>query len=358
MSQKKEAVAVVIALLFTLVLLIGGVGWFLNSEMTVWLGTDATDSDAGIQVSDRNRTTPIISMTLAEDGRTLATGNYGSTITLWDIETRSPSTLNAHQGRVNSLVMVSGRLVSGSGDGSVRVWDVSSAFEVQNPLSAPARVLSLAPANNGTVAAGYSDGSVRIWDVIGGNLVQNFAAHADQVSGLAFSAGDPTLLVSCSHDATIKVWDLSADVPLELQQIALDSKVTSIDVSADGLLIVSGDYQGRVRFWDLSTGNEDLGRSLPGHTFIIGEVEFSPDDAWLVSTGYDEKIKIWDLRTNTEYRTFDLSPDKAGFIFAAEFLSSEISSETSTGSPLKLLTAGYDGQVRLWDLETGDFEMF
>jgi WD40 repeat protein len=348
MSKRNETRVLLITLLITIALVVGGLGWFLNSPLNPFARSSPRTVPSEV-VSDRAaRTNPIISLAATADGRTLATGNYGSTITLWDLMSQSPSVLEEHRGRVNSLVMVGDRLVSGSGDGSIRVWDMANAYEVQKPLVGGGRVLSLASAGNGIMAAGYSDGTVRLWDIQQGTAVRLLQAHTDQVTSLVFVPDEPERLVSGSHDGTVKVWDLRTATTTPQQQMTLDSKVTSLDISPDGALIVSGDYDGRIRFWELATGEEATGRSLPGHTFIIGEVEFGPNGNLLVSTGYDEKIKVWDLRTGTEYRTFDLSPQQAGFVFAAEFI--------ATPATVKLATAGYDGRVRIWDLETGEAE--
>lgn len=310
----------------------------------------APSASRPLEASTSNRTTPIISMVASPDGQTLATGSYGSRITLWDLSTGAASELDQHQGRVNSLAIASGRLVSGSGDGSVRVWDLSSAFQVADPMVAGARVLSLAADTSGRVAAGYSDGNIRIWNLFDGSLVATIPAHDDQVSSLAFTPADPVQLVSGSHDGTIRVWELGGSAARLRQTMDVGSKVNTVALHPNNGLIASGDYDGRVRLWNLATGNEETGRSLPSHTFIVGDVAFSPNGEWLVSVGYDEKVKIWDLNAGTERQTFNLTPQKAGFLFAAEFVPTE--------EGMQLATAGYDGLVRLWDLDSGEAEVF
>lgn len=339
--KKSEALSLLLSLVITLLLLIGGVVWLLSSDLNPFASPDQPPPSS---VGRSTRTTPIISMVVTPDARTIATGNYGSNITLWDVETRSPSRLEQHQGRVNSLAIVGDRLVSGSGDGSIRVWDITNAYEIQEPLSAAARVLSLAAANDGTVAAGYSDGYIRIWNIVDGSLVQAIAAHDDQVSSLAFSPADPDVLVSGSHDGTIKVWDWTIDSSQLVHRMDAGSKVTSLDIRGNDGRIASGDYDGRIRFWNLDTG-EEMNSAILGHTFIVGDVDFSPDGETLLSAGYDEKVRLWTIRTGQAQQTFDLSNEKAGFVFAAEFVNPD-------GPQPQIAIASYDGRVRLWNLNT------
>jgi WD40 repeat protein len=69
------------------------------------------------------------SLAFAPDGRSLAVGDAGGGVQLWRMGSeqrrRPPTTLLAHAGAVDHLAYgPAGRLVSGSADGTVRVWKV------------------------------------------------------------------------------------------------------------------------------------------------------------------------------------------------------------------------------------------
>ncbi len=60
------------------------------------------------------------------------------------------------------------------------------------------------------LAAGLADGKINIWNIDTGELALILTDHQSTVCGLAFTSCTMQL-ASCSHDATIKFWDLLDD---------------------------------------------------------------------------------------------------------------------------------------------------
>lgn len=137
---------------------------------------------------------------------------------IWDIQKKRIRTVyDGHQQEIYSLdFSLDGRLiVSGSGDKTARIWDMSdgscSVLTISDPdsLNNDAGVTSVAISPNGTlVAAGSLDTVVRIWDVATGQLVERLRGHRDSVYSVAFTP-DGKGLVSGSLDKTLKYWDVS-----------------------------------------------------------------------------------------------------------------------------------------------------
>ena len=70
-------------------------------------------------------------MNLDADGKTLASGSGDKTIKLWDVATGTEiRTLTGHTGGVNSVAFSpDGKiLASGSADGTILLWDVEAAL--------------------------------------------------------------------------------------------------------------------------------------------------------------------------------------------------------------------------------------
>jgi pre-mRNA-processing factor 17 len=66
-----------------------------------------------------------------------------------------------------------------------------------------------------------------------------------------------------------------------------------LDFSPDGSLLVSGDSEGKLFFWDVVTSKQL--RKLQGHAGPVNSVVWHPHQASMVfSGGQDGKILVWD----------------------------------------------------------------
>ena len=71
--------------------------------------------------------------------------------------------------------------------------------------------------------------------------------------------------------------------------------------SPDGKRIASGSYDGTVKVWDASTGQET---SDPARAHgSVGSVAFSPDGKRIASGSHDGTVKVWDASTGQETLT-------------------------------------------------------
>jgi WD40 repeat protein len=67
--------------------------------------------------------------------------------------------------------------------------------------------------------------------------------------------------------------------------------VLSVDFSADGKTLATGNADGTVKLWNVSTGNELM--TLRGHTNQVFAVRFSPDGSTLASGQVGGTIRFW-----------------------------------------------------------------
>jgi WD40 repeat protein len=104
------------------------------------------------------------------EGRLLASGSGDRTIRLWDVAQRALSgrLLDGNSGGVNCVRFLdNSTLVSGSSDGSIRLWDLVSRQPIGKPLIGHhAPVTSIGVSSNGLwVASGDSEGVLALWPV-------------------------------------------------------------------------------------------------------------------------------------------------------------------------------------------------
>ncbi|KAJ6564303.1 WD40-repeat-containing domain protein, partial [Mycena capillaripes] len=115
------------------------------------------------------------------------------------------------------------------------------------------------------IVSGSYDHTVRIWDAeTGAALREPLEGHTNSVTSVAFSP-DGNRIVSGSYDATVRIWDAETGAALREPLEGHTDWVTSVAFSPDGKRIVSGSYDHTVHIWDAETGAA-LGEPLEGHT--------------------------------------------------------------------------------------------
>lgn len=132
---------------------------------------------------------------------------------VWDIKSKKiRHTFAGHDQDIYSLDFARNgkHIASGSGDRTVRVWDIDSGREILN-LHIEDGVTTVAMSPDGQyVAAGSLDKSVRVWDTRSGYLIERLDGndgHKDSVYSVAFAPSGREL-VSGSLDKTIKMWEI------------------------------------------------------------------------------------------------------------------------------------------------------
>ncbi|MDE0396869.1 MAG: hypothetical protein OXL96_03590, partial [Candidatus Poribacteria bacterium] len=179
---------------------------------------------------------------------------------------------------------------------SFDLWEISPHY-IATLLGHTEYVGSVVFSPDGMIlASGSGDHTIRLWDVSTRTEVATLIGHTEGVSSIAFSP-DGTILASGSWDHTIKLWDMTIR-----RNVATLEGYTGVSVSFsyDGTMLASGSWQ-NIQLWDVSTRTEIT--TLKGHTGWVFSVAFSPDGMLLASGSDDGTIKLWDVSTRTEITT-------------------------------------------------------
>ena len=123
------------------------------------------------------------------DGRTIATANQNSTISLWEVATGKERFQWKTEVPIGAFTCsADGRFLAGnSSDGTVRFWDTISGKELVQRKGHESSVTTLVLARHGkTLITGSTDGTVLVWDVPALELtrIQAVKLDAKQVEAL------------------------------------------------------------------------------------------------------------------------------------------------------------------------------
>jgi len=262
----------------------------------------------------------------------------------WDLPDRPDPSLRrillGHRDAVWSVAIApDGRwLVSGSTDGTARIWDARNGATRQVLAGHAGRVNCCVVAPDGTwIATASDDATVRIWDPSTGACLRVLEGHSDWVWSCSVS-GDGRYLVSVGDDRDVLVWSCG-HWALDGTLLGHTAGINSCASDRNGRLVATGSDDLTVRIWDL-VGGAEL-RTLHGHDDWVKSCSLSRDGSVLATAGgADLSVRVWDT-SSWQVRTIYLEHTAAVRACAV----------TPDGG--QVASTGSDAVVRVWDTTTG-----
>jgi len=306
---------------------------------------DADQSDIYVHTL-RGHRRYVLSVAFSPDGSLIASGSGDHTVKLWDVELRREiATLKGHQSRVMSVAFSpdGAILASGSWDNTIKLWDVERHREITILKGHENNVGSVAFSPDGAILASASfDNTIKLWDVAKRTEIATLGGHQSRVMSVAFSpdgsilAGGRRILFvpGGRYDKTITLWDVAKRTEIAILK-GHENNVGSVAFSPDGAILASGSWDNTIKLWDVER-HRDIA-TLRGHQYRVMSVAFSPDGTILASGSYDSTVRLWDVVENKEIATLK---GRQGMVRSVAF--------SPDGS---LLASGSsDNTIKLWDV--------
>ncbi|XP_067032420.1 notchless protein homolog 1-like isoform X1 [Acropora muricata] len=156
----------------------------------------------------------VISVAFSPDGRYLASGSGDTTVRFWDVNTETPHfTCKGHNHWILHIAWSPDgkKLASGCKNGEIRLWNPTTGKQIGQVFKGHLQwitCLSWQPLHSNPdcrlLASSSKDATIKIWDVVLGHLLRTLSSHIKSVTCIRW--GGEGLIYSSSQDRTIKVW--------------------------------------------------------------------------------------------------------------------------------------------------------
>ncbi|MBS0264343.1 MAG: hypothetical protein JSS02_20570 [Planctomycetes bacterium] len=184
-----------------------------NNQVRVW---QAANGGGGPQAALGGFTAPVKSVAFSLDNLHLASGTANNQIVVHDVKTAAVEQISAtHTGAVEALAAAgeNGKVfISTGADKTVQSFALLFERQLQGH-GGPVHAVAFVPPTSARVISGSEDGTVRIWDVANGNQA-GAIGHGGPVTTVAVSA-DGQRYASGSTNNSAKLWNATNN-----QQIA------------------------------------------------------------------------------------------------------------------------------------------
>jgi len=248
-------------------------------------------------------------------------------------------TLSGHKEGVNvcSFSPDGAKLISGSKDGIIKVWDVAQNYKAIKEISLGDDPITALQYNH--KGDKFSVGTLECFEIYN---AQNYKrinrkkkAHDTFVKSGNFSPDDVYIVTSSWKENALVVWETKT----LKQVIELAEPIWTDEASftPDGNYIISGNHDNNAKVWDVKTGN--IVKTFAGHSDWVYSVKVTSDMKTLITGSFDKTVKLWDFNTGKLLHT--LTGHRDGIATIALSPDNQI-----------IASASVDGALIIWDLNT------
>ncbi|WP_198681062.1 nSTAND1 domain-containing NTPase [Lentzea terrae] len=221
--------------------------------------------------------------------------------------------------------------------GSVAVWDMVTRRQIGGFALGSGTVLrvTLLPGSK-LVAITTDEGVVQVRDIATGAVVATPHGHAGPITSLGLSP-DETVLLSGGQDGKVHMWDLARGA--ELATLRVGEPVFSLNYAPDGALAILTEHS--LRFWPPASLPKPSGRAVRALTVDTDGTVLTVDDAGVIERR-DSDLRSVDRRETGVAQNWKsrFSPDRKLLVTSTPFAVREV----ATGRVVtNMATLGFTG---------------
>ncbi|KAI2811239.1 hypothetical protein BLOT_002412 [Blomia tropicalis] len=262
------------------------------------------------------------------------------------LPSKESKSFEAHESEIYALKwnVRTEQLASGGGDRKVKLWEITNdgRTDCMTCLTGSNASVTSIDIFEEFLVASSNDYASRVWTLNDFRLRRTLTGHSNKVMSVKF-LGVSHKVVSGSYDRTLKIWDLNRNACVRTL-FAGSSCNDLVNIDSKETLVASAHFDKRIRFWDTRV------EASPNDILLQGKVtslDVSADGRWLLCSVRDDTLKCLDLRMNQVVR--DYTAD--GFNVGCDWTRARFSPDHRF-----VACGGFDSNIYIWDFLTSRLE--
>lgn len=281
---------------------------------------------------------------MAKDPNSLtrfASGSGDGVVKVWNLTSREETWhTTAHENIVKGMCWTKDqKLLTCATDRTVKLFDPSNTTSGAAPISSwlGTNAFTSISHHRSRNSFAVSSGAISIYDLerhTAAPEVLQWPTSTDTITNVSFNQVETSILASCASDRSIVLYDLRTSMPLHKTVLNFASNAIAWNpMEAFNLAVANEDHN--VYIFDMRKFDRAL-NILKNHVAAVMDVEFSPTGEELVTASYDRTIRLWNRdkgHSRDIYHTKRMQR-----VFCARW----------TPDSTYILSGSDDGNIRLW----------
>lgn len=217
----------------------------------------------------------VLDLTFLPGGKTLVSAGYDARAEMWDYERENLVRGWEHRSPVTHVVTGDGGTIATAAGVNARLID-STSGRIIKELNHDTYVQSIAlNPDVSRLITGTAEGWINVWDTRAAEWVGKRRGHEGKVNAIAL-APDGITVATAGEDGSVRLWDAITG-QARAEDLFHPAPVTHIEFTPDGRNLLSGAADGIVRMWVVAPPPEENPRDL--RLEVTVRTGFDPEQA-------------------------------------------------------------------------------